>query len=335
MAREKICGVYRIENLVNHKNYIGQSVDIYERWVEHLWELRNNRHKNKHLTRSWNKYGEDNFRFIIVEKCDKDKLNDREIYWIDYYDAYHNGYNQTKGGDGCLGKVWTDEERERKSRSVFQINLDGSIVCRFINVDEAAKQTGINRRQIWNCACKHCVKQIRNGKSYEHISKTAGGYIWVYEDEMDDFDLSWHKSNVMSYTVYQYDMNWNLIKEWPSAESVKIGGYEPNTIRDVCQGKFMTAYGCLWSYMVNDLDEYILWFKNHFDVKYIGQYDLNNKLIKVWNSASETKQDGFDPSLVREVLKGKYSKHRKYIFRYIKWNELININWKGQLNYGK
>lgn len=335
MAKEKVCGIYRIENLVTHKSYIGQSVDIYSRWYDHTWLLDNKQHNNSHLVRSWHKYGPNNFKFTIVERCNEDELNEREIYWVDYYDAYYNGYNQTKGGDGCLGKKWTDEEREKISRAIVQISLSGTVVNRFIGINDAEEKTGIDHRQIWNCANKHCTHMNRNGKVYEHANKTAGGYIWVYEDELDDFDLSYYTSKNVSYPVYQYDLNWNLIKHWPSAESTKLDGYEPTVIRSVCQGKFMTAYGYLWSYEVDDLDEYILWFKNHFDIKYIGQYNLNGELIKIWNSAAETKEDGFNPLLVREVLKGKYSKHRKHIFRYIKWDELINTNWKGQLNYGK
>lgn len=334
MAREKICGIYRIENLINHKNYIGQSVDIYERWTEHKWALNNKCHSNKHLTSSWDKYKEYSFKFTILEQCEEDELNNREIYWIEYYDSYYNGYNQTKGGDGCRGKVWTDEEREKISRSICQIDLSGKLIQRFINIDDAEQKTGINHRQIWNCANKRQTNYNRNGITYKHITKTAGGYIWVYEDELNCFDISNYTSNVVSYPVYQYDLYWNLIKIWPSAESVKDCGYKATVVRSVCQGKFMTAYGYLWSYEVDDLDKYIAWFKNHFDVKYIGQYDLNNNLVKVWNSAVETKQDGFNPGLVRQVLNGRYSKHKNYIFRYIKWNELINTNWKGQLNYG-
>lgn len=329
MARKKMCGIYRIENLINHKNYIGQSVDIYDRWAEHKWELNNGKHNNQHLLSSWRKYGADNFEFTIIEQCDENELNEREIYWIEYYDSYLNGYNQTKGGDGCFGKIWTEKERERKSRAILQISLDGKNLKRFININDAAKKTGINRRQIWNCANKHIVA------STDHATKSAGGYIWIYEDEIDNFDLSWYKNNIPYYSVYQYDLNWNLVKKWPSAESVKKVGYEPTVIRSVCQGKFMTAYGYLWSYEVDNLDEYILWFNEHFNVKYIGQYDLSGNIVKLWNSAIETKQDGFNPGLVREVLRGKYSKHKNYIFKYIKWNEITNINWKGQLNYEK
>ena len=335
MSKEKICGIYRIENLINHKSYIGQSVDIYTRWMSHKWELNTGHHKNIHLLRAWRKYGEDNFEFTILEECNENELNNQEIYWIDYYNACNNGYNQTRGGDGCLGKIWTNEEREKKSRPILQISMGGIIIKRFINIDEASKQTGINRRQIWNCAHKLCSESSKNGEKYIRFSKTAGGYIWVYEDEMGSFDLSWYQNKIPCYTVYQYDLHWNLINEYPSAESVKKDGYEPTTIRSVCQGIFMTAYGYLWSYKVDDLDEYILWFKNHFDVKYIGQYTLSGELVKIWNNPVETEQDGFRACSVREVLNGNQFKHKGYTFKYIPWIELENLNWKGQLNYGK
>lgn len=45
------------------------------------------------------KYGLNNFSFKIIEECSEKKLNDREIYWITFYDSYHNGYNETQGGD--------------------------------------------------------------------------------------------------------------------------------------------------------------------------------------------------------------------------------------------
>lgn len=334
MAREKVCGIYRIENLINHKSYIGQSVDIYERWVEHKWALNNKQHNNQHLVRSWHKYGANNFKFTIIDRCDENELNDREVYWVDYYDAYYNGYNQTKGGDGCLGKVWTEEEREKISRSVLQVNFDGEIIARFINIDDAEKQTGVDHRQIWNCANKHCSYYKRNGKLYEHISKTAGGYIWVYEDNFETFNLQDYV-DIRNKPVRQYDLHWNLIKCWPSAECTKQYGYSHNTIIDVCKGKFMQANGYIWTYDNIDLGQYIEWYKDHFDVQYIGQYTLDGELIKVWNTPKETEQDGFRACSVREVLNGNQFIHKGYKFHYIPWRELENINWKGQINYGK
>ena len=161
MAKEKVCGIYRIENLINHKNYIGQSVDIYSRWYDHVWLLDNKQHNNSHLVRSWHKYGSDNFEFTIVERCSADKLNEREIYWVDYYDAYYSGYNQTKGGDGCLGKEWTEEEIEGIAEPVLQIGLDGILIQRWPSIPYASRKLNLNSRQIWNCANKHVSQNCK------------------------------------------------------------------------------------------------------------------------------------------------------------------------------
>lgn len=334
MAKEKVCGIYRIENLINHKSYIGQSVDIYERWRDHKWALNNKRHNNSHLVRAWYKYGPDSFEFTIIETCNEDKLNEREIYWVAYYDAYYNGYNQTKGGDGCLGKVWAEEEREKVSRAILQISLNGDIVNRFINIDDAEDQTGIDHRQIWNCANKHVHKIHRNGKTYEHVSKTAGGYIWCYADCFDEFVLEDYL-DTRSTPIRQFDLNWNYIKTWPSSERTKEEGYGPTIVLDACKGKWKQAYGYIWTFDDIDLEQYIDWYKDHFDVKYIGQYDLNGQLVNVWSTPKEAEIDGFRACSVREVLNGKQKVHKGYTFCYISWRELEKLNWKGQINYGK
>ena len=44
------------------------------------------------------KYGIENFTFSVIEECSQEQLNEREIYWIEYYDTYKNGYNSTLGG---------------------------------------------------------------------------------------------------------------------------------------------------------------------------------------------------------------------------------------------
>ena len=97
-------GIYKITNMVNGKVYIGQSVDVEVRWRSHKSELRGNYHENPYLQNSWNKYGEDNFKFEIIESCNQEDLNKLEIYYIKEYNSYiraenSNGYNMTEGGD--------------------------------------------------------------------------------------------------------------------------------------------------------------------------------------------------------------------------------------------
>lgn len=92
------CGIYKITNLINNKVYIGQSIDIKQRWYNHLHH--HQRFKDLPLYRAFKKYGITNFTFNIIEECNIQDLDEREKYWIQYYNSYNNGYNMTTGGQG-------------------------------------------------------------------------------------------------------------------------------------------------------------------------------------------------------------------------------------------
>lgn len=91
-------GIYRILNTKNGKSYIGMSFSIYQRMSNHRSRLRKGNHKNPHLQASWNKHGEANFQFTIIEKTDglnKTQLVEREDFYIKLFqsNAYGRGYN--------------------------------------------------------------------------------------------------------------------------------------------------------------------------------------------------------------------------------------------------
>lgn len=108
-----ICGIYKIECTVNGKVYIGQSNNIKKRWAEHRRELNNNSHVNKHLQAAYNKYGADSFIWEIIEEFEEDELDNREIYYIEKYDSFNNGYNSTEGGCGIRGWEHTEEAKRK------------------------------------------------------------------------------------------------------------------------------------------------------------------------------------------------------------------------------
>ena len=94
-------GIYMITNIANNKKYIGQSVNVKSRLSNHKWALRHNRHRNEHLQKSFNKYGEDCFAFDVVCECEEDELDELERYYISQYDCMnpHKGYNSDSGGN--------------------------------------------------------------------------------------------------------------------------------------------------------------------------------------------------------------------------------------------
>lgn len=95
-----VSGIYKITCRVTGKIYIGQSQSLGARKRQHWDKLRLGKHKNKKMQADWNEYGAANFSFDILEKCAVSDLNEREIYWINKYDATNPsvGYNKQVGG---------------------------------------------------------------------------------------------------------------------------------------------------------------------------------------------------------------------------------------------
>jgi group I intron endonuclease len=95
---ERKSGIYKIVNILDGKIYIGSSSNFCKRWNGHITCLRKNKHHSPHLQNAWNKYGEENFKFEIVEVVeDFNKLFEREQYYIDLYKCFgHDGYNAAK-----------------------------------------------------------------------------------------------------------------------------------------------------------------------------------------------------------------------------------------------
>ena len=144
-------GIYKSTNKLNNNSYIGKSIDIERRYQQHLYDDKW-RPDTSGNDMAINKYGIENFTFEIIEECSEDQLNNRERYWIAYYDTYHNGYNRTVGGEGLSG-----EEHPRAiltEKDVWLIrDLYGKHVKRS-DVFKMFENKGITERgllKIWNC----------------------------------------------------------------------------------------------------------------------------------------------------------------------------------------
>ena len=110
-------GIYKIENLINHKVYIGQSVVVENRLNHHKQMLNNDKHFCPHLQHAWNKYGKDNFSFEVLEECLKEELDAKETYWLDYYGGYESEitYNQRSAGQETHNVSEETKEKLRKA----------------------------------------------------------------------------------------------------------------------------------------------------------------------------------------------------------------------------
>jgi group I intron endonuclease len=114
----KLGGIYSIVHIESGKLYIGSALLFYKRWSEHKINLLRNRHPNKRLQNSWNKYGEDAFKFEVIEIIDnptKEILEQREQYWIDYHNSANRkiGFNIRKIAISNLGFKHSEETKQK------------------------------------------------------------------------------------------------------------------------------------------------------------------------------------------------------------------------------
>lgn len=95
----KLGKIYLISNDINSKLYVGQTVQtLKKRFTGHCCYSKSDRSDNMLIKRAIHKYGKNRFHISLIEECPIDRISEREIYWISYYDTYNNGYNLTKGG---------------------------------------------------------------------------------------------------------------------------------------------------------------------------------------------------------------------------------------------
>ena len=152
-------GIYKIENKINNKVYIGQSINIQKRWSDHKSRyLDPNDHSyNTHLYKSMRKYGIENFDFSIVELCLAEELNEKERYWIGYYNSFFNGYNLTFGGDAA--------GREASKEKIIGIIFDlenttdtQKTIAKKWSISEEMVQ-GINTGRYWKHDRKYPIRE--------------------------------------------------------------------------------------------------------------------------------------------------------------------------------
>lgn len=158
-------GIYKITNLINNKCYIGKSSNIEERWKYHKNNINNIKEYDKPLYRAFRKYGISNFSFDIIENILEnynETSDERERYWIKYYNSYgNNGYNGTLGGDGGITVL---DPRKKYGK---------------ITVEEVIY---LRKRYV---ECKYPASYIWQAEFQDKISKRGFQAIWLGENAKD------------------------------------------------------------------------------------------------------------------------------------------------------
>ena len=188
--------IYKITNKVNGKSYIGQTIQsVKERFYQHCATKCSQAILNMVIHKAITKYGKSNFTIEVIEEVESANLNDRERYWIRYYDSYNNGYNSTEGGqDGIKLFKNLDTEsivREYKSgKSLREIGI-------LFNVDKQTIKDLLVRNNI----------NLRTTRTYKFSQKDR-------EDILKDLSLGLSRKEIIS--------KWHISKSYLSQ---LINGY--------------------------------------------------------------------------------------------------------------
>lgn len=174
------CGIYMIMNNKNGKKYIGQSQDIEKRWKEHKERLENNKHYNTHLQNSWNKYGKNAFSFIIIERCHKNALNNRERYWINYHNTYNNPqhYNLTPGGDIGIRGAHKGHKHSKETKKKISESLKNNQNTKGRKHSEETKRKmseahkGLKHSEETKRKISEAMKNNQNTKGFRHSDES-------------------------------------------------------------------------------------------------------------------------------------------------------------------
>lgn len=298
-------GIYKIENLINHKKYIGKANNINKRFGEHkrIAFYKSDPSYNYPLYKAIRKYGINNFDFSIIEECKEDELEAKEKYWIKFFNTYEGeGYNQTPGGDG-VPKVLHS--------TAIKLYNQGHSIEEISDYFHAAESTIRNILHLYNL-----------------------GYL--SQEEKDKLQKP--------RAVSQYDLNGKFIQDFYSAgNAAKQLGYKTKVpILKACN-EGVTAYHYLWKYKDDDKDmeylakEIIQKEKNRVQnvikaikkscSKQVNQYDLQGNYIQTFESTAEAGRSlGKGHGHIAEVCRGVWPKAYNFIWRYVSEEFPINKN---------
>lgn len=174
--------IYLITNLINSKKYVGKTTStIDERWQEHCRDSRKERCEKRPLYDAFNKYGIENFKIEELECVNADnKLEEREIYWINELETYgHNGYNATKGGDG---KILYDHN---EIIELYNLGYSTTKIAKKIGCDPSTVRKVLKANGIRSRGSSSMIDQFDLAGNYIQTFDSSLEVIeWLYDNEI-------------------------------------------------------------------------------------------------------------------------------------------------------
>ena len=209
--------IYKIYNDINEKIYIGKTErSLQRRFIEHCNNAKNEKCKNRPLYSAIRKYGIEHFHIELIEETDKPE--EREIFWIEKYGSYKNGYNATLGGEGaCLYDY----------DYILQLLKENPIP------KQIAEQIGCCVDIVYDVAKENNIQIINLG---QQRIKDKALIVHQYDKQT--------KKYIQSFSSHSEAALWCQENNYTSSEKKKAR----NHINEVARGLRKSAYGFIWSY---------------------------------------------------------------------------------------
>lgn len=171
-------GIYGILNKINGKVYVGKTMNSFgNRRDCHFSSLNSGRGVNNILQNAWNKYGQNNFEFIILHECvseeDKTRIDELEKIYIKKYKDVGMSYNISDGGDGGLIGRHLSAETKKLIGEKNRIHMAGRKLPDYVKSKMSESQK--KRYQMWSDNDRR--------EFGRRMSKAASGYKWSYESK--------------------------------------------------------------------------------------------------------------------------------------------------------
>ena len=294
------CGIYKFENKINGMIYIGQAIDLVERYNKHCKNI-NDKNHNEAFYQALREYGMENFSYSILEEFnifDQELLNQLEIYYIEYYNSLTpNGYNMVPGGTNGAGLA--------KGKKVLQYDLQGNFIAEYDSAHQASRATNINNSSISAC----CRGDITHTKEFQ----------WKYKN--DDKEIKALNNNaiiIRDRKICQYDLQHNLLNIYNSLrEAAETTNTNKVGICRVCSGQSYSAGGYLWEYQDIPI-QHVLKPPKGVPTKRVAQYSKQGDLIAVYESLSEAaKQTNTNIGNLGSVCQGKRKTANNFVWKYL------------------
>ena len=230
--------IYLWTNLQNDKKYVGQAQSFYRRMMQYK-----DGHFNRYMGSAIDKYGLDNFDITILERdIPLDKLDEREQYWLDYYQSYKKefGYNICQFAGTTRGYNHTDEAKELMSQIAIE---------RFSDPTEREKVQGENngmygKRHSKEWCKKHSdwLKEKWKDADYRKFwhDKMSGKNNYFYGKDFSG-DKNGHATTILCVELNKI---YTTVKE-----AAKEHGISRQNISHVLNGRQQTAGGYHWEYI--------------------------------------------------------------------------------------